>query len=238
MPFVSPPASWDSIAPSYDAIRENDLVYSGCVAEAVRQLLSGARRGRVLDAGCGTGITTLPLMPHFDEVVAVDFSAASLTKLRGKSGASRIRAITGDVTKLGFASGSFDAVLCHNTIQHLIPADQAKAVSEVIRVAKVGAPIVITAHHYHLFRFLRNWVKEGKPGEPGVDYIFRFMPEEFKQLFRSQTPNQLALRGIGFNLGTIPGLSRILSQATLNRMLGTIAARWHLGHMLMVVLVK
>ena len=198
----------------------------------------GLEGEEVLDAGCGTGITTLPLMAHFEKIVAVDFSAASLAKLRNKPGASRIRAITGDVTKLGFASGSFDAVLCHNTIQHLIPADQARAVSEVIRVAKVGAPIVMTVHHYHLFRFLRNWVKEGKPGEPGVDYIFRFMPEEFKQLFRSQTLNQLALRGIGFELGAMRGVSRIFSQAALNRTFGAIAARWHFGHMLMVVLVK
>src|SRR5262249_25930628 len=60
----------DEAAPEYDRHRRGDPVYSSCIDVATRAI-SKRRGGIVLDAGCGTGLTTLPLLPYFKTIVAL-----------------------------------------------------------------------------------------------------------------------------------------------------------------------
>src|SRR5215831_8419032 len=67
-------------------------------------------RGRVLDAGCGTGSLTLALAAHHDLVAieALDFEDNFVAALRKRSTDPRIRAQQGDVCALPYGNEEFD----------------------------------------------------------------------------------------------------------------------------------
>ena len=69
---------------------------------------------RVLDAGTGTGHTALAVAPLVAEVIAVDLTPSMLDQgrmLAAERGIHNIQFTTGDIEHLGFADGSFDAVV-------------------------------------------------------------------------------------------------------------------------------
>jgi SAM-dependent methyltransferase len=228
----STPETWDRLADDYDRQRERNSIYSACTSYAVTAVSKPDRGGFALDAGCGTGMTTLPLASHFAGVVALDFSRESLKMLMAKVGCTAVFPVQADVRQLPFRNGTFDAVLCANTLSHLKPGvPQKSAVSELIRVAKPRARIVASVHHYSRSKQRSGWIKEGKPGQAGVDYVFRFHPEELKSLF--PTANILS---VGYHrLNRVPFLG-VRVQNLVARWFGSFLARWGFGHMLVVVL--
>lgn len=68
----------------------------------------------------------------------VDISAPAVAKLRGRGA----QAVVGKVTRLPFTAGSFDLVCALDIIEHV--DDDAGALSEVARVAKPGAAILMS----------------------------------------------------------------------------------------------
>lgn len=175
---------WDSLASGYDTRRSQDPVYLACSRAVVARLGKLKTGSQVLDAGCGTGFATL-LLPRDCRVSALDYSAQSLDVLQaklahyGRTADLRV----GDIRSLPYADHSFDAVLCANTLQHLSPgADQKLAISELFRVLKPGGRFSFSMHHYSADKKRAGWIKEGKPGEPGIDYIFRYSYQDVREL--------------------------------------------------------
>jgi S-adenosylmethionine-dependent methyltransferase len=80
---------------------------------------------RILDAGGGNGLDSLPLAAQGHHVVIVDYSQAMLADAQARADAAgllnRIELQQADVAGIGnlFPGDSFDAVLCHNVIQYL-----------------------------------------------------------------------------------------------------------------------
>ncbi|WP_003545109.1 methyltransferase domain-containing protein [Desulfotomaculum nigrificans] len=91
----------------------------------------------ILDAGCGAG-GTMEYMARYGSVVGIDISEEMVEYCR-KEGLS---AYHGSVTKLPFANGLFDLVLCLDVLEHL-PMDQI-AVEELKRVIRPGGLLVIS----------------------------------------------------------------------------------------------
>lgn len=78
-------------------------------------------RGRALDHGCGVARLTLPLSASFQEVVALDVSAAMLAEAEAnasRGGLSNIRFERAD-DDLSGATGAFDFVNSHLVLQHI-----------------------------------------------------------------------------------------------------------------------
>ena len=62
---------WDREAACYEAARQADPVYRSCIHLAAREIPKGT--ALCLDAGCGTGLSTVALSARCGTVVAVDY---------------------------------------------------------------------------------------------------------------------------------------------------------------------
>src|SRR5262245_56979328 len=101
-------------------------------------------RGRVLDAGCGTGSLTLALATHPDlaAIEALDFEENFVTALRGRTTDPRITAQQGDVCVLPYADEEFDGIYSL-LVLHFV-SDPHRAVREMRRVLRPGATAAAT----------------------------------------------------------------------------------------------
>lgn len=211
--------TWNALADSYDDDRKDDRIYHFCI-DAVSRIVNRSQPGRVLDAGCGTGLTTAPVCCDGRVVCAADYSLESLRHLKAKL--SSPRATAADICALPFASGYFSAVLCSNTLQHLSPEQQPTAIRELLRVLSPGGTLVLTVHHYSRAKQRLGWIKEGQPGMAGIDYIFRFTREDLRRLLP-----RASIAAIG--LGT--RFDRVLPMHARQ-----LLAQMGYGHMLMAVM--
>ena len=110
-----------------------------------RRKLIAPVRGLVLEVGAGTGISLRYYSPDAT-VVATDVDLASLTRLKDKARRVRARVLVAaaDAARLPFPDRTFDALVC-NLALCTIP-DPRKALEEVRRVLKPGAPAHLLEH--------------------------------------------------------------------------------------------
>ena len=116
----------------YRGIRRN--------AEALlRRYLAPGRSYEVLDAGCGTGGTTL-FLQRFGPVTGVDFSPEALALARGRGLKRLARA---SVSRLPFSDGRFDALTCFDVLYHRGVADVEETLREFRRVLRPGGILLL-----------------------------------------------------------------------------------------------
>ena len=95
----------------------------------------------LLDCGCGPGTITAGLAQTVapGEVNGLDIEESQLELARAnakKLGLSNVHFETGSVYDLPYSDSQFDAVFCHNVLQHL--SDPLKVLAEMRRVLKPG----------------------------------------------------------------------------------------------------
>lgn len=98
---------------------------------------------RVLDAGCGLGYGIEILSSAgATEAVGVDLNAGAVEEARRRiGGAGEVR--LGDVRSLEFEDGSFDLVVCFETIEHI--EDAPAALAEFRRVLGPGGVLLLSS---------------------------------------------------------------------------------------------
>jgi SAM-dependent methyltransferase len=105
------------------------------VALAVLEGAIDGRAGlRILDAGCGTGGTTVELR-RFGDVVGVDLAWAALEPARGRGLSALARA---SIESLPFGPATFDVATSFEVVYHLGVANDLSALKEIRRVLKPG----------------------------------------------------------------------------------------------------
>lgn len=104
--------------------------------------------GKVLDVGTGTGVVALEVVSAIGErgrVTGIDLSDGMLSvareKARQKGMDGKIEFLKMDAENLDFSDNSFDAALSLYALRHF--PNPEKAVSEIYRVLKPGARIVV-----------------------------------------------------------------------------------------------
>ena len=104
-------------------------------------------KGRVLDAGCGTGGFLVQVRVHRPDLhpIGLEWSEDAAVRAHDKSRAPIAR---GSVNALPFADGSFDAavsadVLCHGAV------DPTRALKELQRVLKPRGRLILNMPAYH-----------------------------------------------------------------------------------------
>jgi ubiquinone/menaquinone biosynthesis C-methylase UbiE len=101
------------------------------------------RTARVLDMGCGTGLAARAIARREDfsgHITGVDLSpylVAAAKRLASEERlAEHLEFLAGDVRKLNFADGSFDAVIGHTLLSHV--EDPLAVLKEAARVVRPG----------------------------------------------------------------------------------------------------
>lgn len=107
----------------------------------IRETLDCGENSSLLDVGCGPGNLIAGLSAG--EIVGLDLSDTLLGQAREKLKNRRgMRLIKGDAEKLPFPDDRFDRIVCSEVLEHV--REPARALSEIRRVAKPGARIVLT----------------------------------------------------------------------------------------------
>ena len=94
---------------------------------------------RILDVGCGVGYFVALFNLSGCSVWGVDVDLVSVRAAREQYGQ---RFAVGRGEELPFAADTFDKLICSEVLEHI--KDDARAVSELCRVAKDGATVIVT----------------------------------------------------------------------------------------------
>jgi len=194
------------------------------------------KTGIVLDAGGGPGRYSIELAKKGYDVVLLDISPKCLEVAKRKIArthiGSRVKQIVeGSITDMStFSDGQFDAVLCLGPLSHLTEKHQReKAANEIVRVAKIGAPLFISVislygvfrtvlqrlphelidpSHEELFTHgIHRWHEISHKGEHGFPDACFWHSRELKEFFESKGIKTL-------EMATCEGLSSHLQRAT------------------------
>lgn len=177
-------------------------------------------KGLVADIGSGPGRYSLWLAERGYGVAAVDPVERSIKSLKARFAAKKlgkrlIGAHVGFAQDLGtLESKSFDAVVClGGPISHIMNENERrKAVSELVRIAKAGAPIFVSVMgRFDIFsgivstfqadldsRYIDRWAETGNYfGGYGFLPFHGFRPNELEKLFgnRAKLLAKTALEG-------------------------------------------
>jgi len=99
---------------------------------------------QLLDAGSGAGDVARVLAAEVGtggEVIALDYSAATIAAAVEHHDGSNVRYMTGDVSAMTLATDSVDGVWCERVLQHVDDADIA--IAELIRVTRPGGRVCL-----------------------------------------------------------------------------------------------
>ncbi len=139
------------------------------------------RPSKVLDLGCGAGLLSNDLATRGHRVTGLDASLESLS-VAGRRDVTR-RAVyhQGDVARLPYADGSFDAVCAMDLLEHV--EDPAAVIAEAGRVLAPGG-----VFFFHTFS--RNWLS-WLVVIKGVEWFVRNAPKDLHVLRLFLRPDEV-----------------------------------------------
>jgi ubiquinone/menaquinone biosynthesis C-methylase UbiE len=188
----------------------------------------GVRPGDVVaEVGCGVGRFTRAYAPTARFVVALDFSAASLRRLRSSLDAQtarRVLLVQADASRSPLRPGAFDRAAMFNILQH-IPSEPARreALRRAAALPRPGGPLVLTAYHWSLHKQHLAARGEGdyafKEGHHANGlYYYNFEEAELRGMFEEEglTVDQvlgliMGFRGAGLLGRWLAPLNRLVS---------------------------
>jgi SAM-dependent methyltransferase len=150
-------AHYNRIAAQYEAHYDHPATRQYREVFIERPLLDGLDlSGReVLEAMCGSGMSTAGLLARGARVTGLDISEACIESFRNRW--PQCRAVCGSITNSALPSDSFDAVVVVGGLHHLQP-DVDPAIDEIHRLLRVGGSFCFLEPHTGS---LPDWFRQG-----------------------------------------------------------------------------
>lgn len=178
--------------------------------ELIAEAVSG--RARVLEVAAGTGLVTPVLAKAAGAVIATDYAAAMVDRLREKvvaTGSTNVECRQADIYALPFEPGTFDAVVAANVL-HLVP-DLEAALAALIGMLRPGGILVTPTFCHDETRL--SWLVSRLLGITGFPGHRRFTVKSLQAAIEGagvQVTRVEAIGGllpIGYAEGTVGGTS-------------------------------
>lgn len=156
-------------------------------------------RGNVLENGCGVGMYVQRLASHAGRVTGLEYDyprAQQARQLADRLANAQILCAAGE--NLPFPSGSFDLILSHEVLEHVL--DDRIAVSEMARVLRPGGRMVIFVPNrgYPFETHGIYWRESYRFGNiPLVNYLPRRQRDRLAPHVRIYTVNDLERLFVG-----------------------------------------
>jgi SAM-dependent methyltransferase len=192
-------------------------------------------QGHILDAGGGPGRYTIEMAQRGYDVTLLDFTPANLIyagrRIKKAGCQERVKAVMeGSICDLSrFPDSSFDALICTGgPLSHVLEkSDRGKAISELVRVVKPGAPIFVSvmgrlsvlaleldfAHEIEMAHFKPLRDTGDYFGGSGFTACHFYLPEELQADFARPDLEFLQLAGLE---GLSARLSKQIKQLARN----------------------
>ena len=152
-------AEFDRHAASYRAVHAANIAVTGEAPEyfaeykmrdfaALAMSLGAPPTGHYLDFGCGVGNSIAPFRAHLPgaTLLAADVSAESLSKVVETRG-NAVQTVLTDGTRLPLADGVLDGAFACCVFHHIPHDHHPAALTELRRVLKPGAPLMVYEHN-------------------------------------------------------------------------------------------
>ena len=196
-------------------------------------------QGHILDAGCGPGRYALHLARQGHDLTLLDLTPENLVSARRRFKRAKLQqqvrdVVEGSIVDLScFADHSFDAVICTGgPLSHVLDAqDRAQAISELVRVARPGAPILVSVMSrlsVIVFILAQSWFEIDMPhfkeirdsgnysGDHGFTACHFFLPEELQEAFEGEDVTILKMAGLeGISSNQRRSLNRVAKDERL-----------------------
>jgi SAM-dependent methyltransferase len=124
---------YERAAEAYLAERPQDSPDIAALDHLLRHLVPGAR---VLDAGCGAGVPILRSLSERYQATGIDFAERQLALAARHAPGAALACM--DLTRLGFAAGSFDAVVSYYAIIHIPREEHTGILADLHRLLRPG----------------------------------------------------------------------------------------------------
>jgi predicted TPR repeat methyltransferase len=133
---------YDPIAREYDGFRQKCGADSGIIFKMTESYLPRVYKKRILDIGCGTGLSAAPFAEKGLRVFGIDASEEMLKVFSEKRFAQSLQMVDAEKDKFPFKKGYFGLVISNRTFCYLSSLDNA--IGEAGRVLKGGGIFCFT----------------------------------------------------------------------------------------------
>lgn len=149
-------SEFDQYSKEYESLVENSVGFSNLShsffttmkADLLIELVdlhNGSSEAKILDLGCGIGLTDFHLKKTFKNLTGVDVSSKSIQMAKEHNPEVQYFEYSGQ--KLPFEDESFDFVFTINVMHHVNPDNWIPFLEEAKRVLKNGGKLIVFEHN-------------------------------------------------------------------------------------------
>jgi ubiquinone/menaquinone biosynthesis C-methylase UbiE len=148
---------FDKYDDRYEACVQESIAFSGIkheffrnaksrvLVEIAKAVFDRPELLKVLDVGCGIGLTTRLVRPNFADLHGIDVSGESIKKARELDNLSTYQ--TYDGHKIPYKDDAFDMAYAINVLHHVPPPAWEEVVTEIARVIRPGGLVAVIEHN-------------------------------------------------------------------------------------------